>query len=193
MLTERQMLEAMLTQSANDIAYSLAVWDAGSIPAFVAKMNATAALVGATSSHYVDESGYDPGSVSTASDCLRVAAAAMTIPTFAEVVAMTSVTLPLVGTVPNIVTEIGSNGVVGIKSGYTSQAKGCMVLAAVADGGGPARAGAGRRAHPAGTATGGAYHHDDQAHHDHHQAEGDHHTHHARLPLPRRPPRRPCR
>ena len=43
-LTERQMLEALLTQSANDIAYSLAVWDAGTEPAFVAKMNAAGRL-----------------------------------------------------------------------------------------------------------------------------------------------------
>ena len=43
-LTERQMLEAMLTQSANDVAYSLAVWDAGSVAAFVVKMNALAAI-----------------------------------------------------------------------------------------------------------------------------------------------------
>jgi hypothetical protein len=120
----------MLTQSANDIAYSLAVWDAGSTQAFVPKMNAVAALLGATTTHYVDVSGYDPGSVSTAADCLRIAAAAMAIPAFAEVVAMKSVTLPVVGTLPNIVTEIGSNGVIGIKSGYTSKAKGCMVLAA---------------------------------------------------------------
>jgi D-alanyl-D-alanine carboxypeptidase (penicillin-binding protein 5/6) len=129
-LTERQMLEAMLTQSANDMAYSLAVWDAGTLPAFVAKMNAMAVALGATSTHYVDASGYDPGSVSTAADCLRIAAAGMADPTFAEVVGMKSVTLPLVGTVPNIVTEIGSNNVVGIKSGYTSEAGGCMVLAA---------------------------------------------------------------
>ncbi len=129
-LTERQMLEAMLTQSANDIAYSLALWDAGTLPAFVAKMNATAARLGATASHYVDASGYDPGSVSTAADCLRIAAAAMAVPTFAEVVGMSSVTLPLVGTEPNIVTEIGSHNVVGIKSGYSSEAKACMVLAA---------------------------------------------------------------
>ncbi len=129
-LTERQMLEALLTQSANDIAYSLAVWDSGSIPAFVAKMNALAASLGAGSTHYVDASGYDPQSVSTAADCLRIAAAAMQVPTFAEVVGMSQVTLPLIGTVPNIVTEIGSNGVVGIKSGYTSEARGCMVLAA---------------------------------------------------------------
>jgi serine-type D-Ala-D-Ala carboxypeptidase (penicillin-binding protein 5/6) len=128
-LSERQMLEALLTQSANDIAYSLAVWDAGSEPAFVTKMNALAASLGATHTHYVDSSGYLPQSVSTAADCLRIAAAGMSIPSFAQIVGMSSVSLPLVGTAPNIVTEIGANGVVGIKSGYTSEAGGCMVLA----------------------------------------------------------------
>lgn len=128
-LTERQMLEALLTQSANDIAYGLAVWDAGTEPAFVVKMNAMAASLGATSSHFVDASGYDPHSVSTAADCLRIASAGMADPAFAEVVAMPTVTLPLVGTVHNIVSEVGSNGVVGIKSGYTSEAGGCLVLA----------------------------------------------------------------
>ena len=131
MLSERQMLEALLTQSANDIAYSLAVWDAGSEPAFVAKMNALAVALGATHTHYVDSSGYLPQSVSTAADCLRIAAAGMAIPTFAEVVGMSTVSLPLVGTAHNIVTEIGTNGVIGVKSGYTSQAVGCMVLAAM--------------------------------------------------------------
>ena len=129
-VTERQMLEALLTQSANDIAFSLAMWDAGSIPAFVAKMNAFAVSLGTTATHYVDASGYDPRSVSSASDVLRVASAGMAIPTFAEVVAMPSVTLPLVGTLHNIVSEVGTNGVVGIKSGYTSVAGACMVLAA---------------------------------------------------------------
>ncbi len=129
-LTERQMLEALLTQSANDIAYALAVWDAGTEPAFVAKMNAAAASVGADSTHFVDASGYDPHSVSTAADCLRIAAAGMANPTFAAVVGMTTISIPLVGTVHNLVTEIGSNGVVGVKSGYTSYAGGCMVLAA---------------------------------------------------------------
>ena len=129
-LTELQMLEAMLTQSANDMAYSLAIWDAGSIPAFVVKMNTLAASLGATSSHYVDASGYDPGSQSTASDVLRVAAAGMLDPTFAQVVGMSSITFPGVGTLPNVVSEIGSNGVIGIKSGYTSEAGGCLVLAA---------------------------------------------------------------
>jgi D-alanyl-D-alanine carboxypeptidase (penicillin-binding protein 5/6) len=128
-LTEREMLEGLLALSANNLADTLAIWDAGSEAAFVVKMNALAASLGMTDTHYVDDSGVDPGSVSSAADVLKVAAAGMAIPTFAEVVAMPSVTLPLIGTQPNLVTEIGSFGVVGIKSGYTSEAGGCMVLA----------------------------------------------------------------
>jgi serine-type D-Ala-D-Ala carboxypeptidase (penicillin-binding protein 5/6) len=129
-LTERQMLEALLIQSANDIAYSLAVWDAGSVPAFVAKMNALAAALGATHSTFVDASGYDSRSVSSAGDVLLTAAAGMAIPTFAEIVALPSVTFPLAGTLHNVVSEVGANGVVGIKSGYTWDAGACLVLAA---------------------------------------------------------------
>ena len=39
-VTQYQMLQALLLPSGNNIADMLAVWDAGSIPAFVAKMNA---------------------------------------------------------------------------------------------------------------------------------------------------------
>ncbi len=128
-LTELQLLEALLNQSADDAAYTLAVWDAGSQVAFVAKMNALAASLGAVHSNYVDASGFDPHSVSTAADTLRIAAAGMAIPIFASVAGMATVTLPGVGTVHNIVSEIGTDGIVGVKSGYTSQASGCMVLA----------------------------------------------------------------
>jgi hypothetical protein len=129
-LTERQMLEALLTRSANDIAFSLAVWDAGSLEAFVVKMNALAASLGATNTHYVDVSGFDSHSMSSAADVLKLAADGMTIPTFAEVVALPKVTLPLVGNLNNIVPEVGTGGVIGIKSGYTFDAGACMVLAA---------------------------------------------------------------
>ncbi|MGD0881226.1 MAG: hypothetical protein ABSB09_06645 [Acidimicrobiales bacterium] len=128
-LTELQLLEALLVQSANDAAYTLAAWDAGSQQVFVDKMNALALSLGAAHSHYVDTSGFDPGSVSTAADTLRIAAAGMVIPTFAKVAGMPRVNLPWVGDVPNIVTAIGTDGIVGVKSGYTSQAEGCMVLA----------------------------------------------------------------
>ncbi len=128
--TERQMLEGLLLASANDMAFSLAMWDAGSIPAFVAKMNALATSLGTTNTHYVDASGYEPASVSSAADVLKVATAGMAIPTFAEIVALPQATLPVVGTVHNVVTEVGANGIIGVKSGYTSEAGACLVLAA---------------------------------------------------------------
>ena len=129
-VTELQLLQALVVQSANDAAYTLAAWDAGSQQAFVAKLNALSTSLGADHSHYVDASGFDPGTVSTAADVLRVAAAAMAIPTFASVADMPTANLPGVGTVHNIVTAVGTDGIVGVKSGYTSQASGCMVLAA---------------------------------------------------------------
>jgi hypothetical protein len=128
-LTERQMLEGLLNQSANNLAYSLAVWDAGSLAAFVVKMNGLATSLGMTATHYADASGYQPQTVSSAVDVLKVAAVGMAIPTFAEVAGLTTITLPIIGTVHNIVAEIGSNGVVGVKSGFTTAAGGCMVLA----------------------------------------------------------------
>jgi serine-type D-Ala-D-Ala carboxypeptidase (penicillin-binding protein 5/6) len=128
-ISELQLLEALFVQSANDAAYTLAEWDAGSQQAFVAKMNALASSLGAVHSHYVDASGFDPRSVSTAADTLRIAAAGMAIPTFAHVAGMPRADLQGVGMVNNIVTKIGSDGIIGVKSGYTSQASGCMVLA----------------------------------------------------------------
>ena len=72
-MTERQLLGAMLVHSANDLAYSVASWDAGSLAAFVAKMNAAAAALDMTQTHYADASGYTPQSVSTPADLLKVA------------------------------------------------------------------------------------------------------------------------
>jgi D-alanyl-D-alanine carboxypeptidase (penicillin-binding protein 5/6) len=128
-LTEYQMLEGLLVHSANDLAYALACWDAGSLPAFVAKMNATAALLGMRSTHFADASGFSASSVSTASDLLKVAAAAMTDPVFAQIVSMPAVSLPLAGVVASYTPLLGSTGVVGVKSGFTSAAGGGDILA----------------------------------------------------------------
>ncbi|HLI73869.1 MAG TPA: hypothetical protein VKU86_08315 [Acidimicrobiales bacterium] len=129
-LTERQLLDGLLVHSANNFADVLAKWDVGSIPAFVTKMNATAAALGMAATHYVDASGLDDHTVSTAADQLRVAAAAMAIPTFAAVVAQPTVTFPIAGPLQNYVTAVGTDGVVGVKSGFTQAAMGCLVLAA---------------------------------------------------------------
>jgi D-alanyl-D-alanine carboxypeptidase (penicillin-binding protein 5/6) len=128
-LSERQLLNGLLVHSANNLADVLAKWDAGSLPAFVAKMNATAAALGMAHTHYADVSGLDPGTTGTAGDELLVTQAAMDIPTFAAAVAQPSVTLPIAGVLYNYVSSVGTDGVVGVKSGFTQLAMGCLVLA----------------------------------------------------------------
>lgn len=128
--TERQLLDGLIVHSANDFADSLARYDAGSISAFVAKMNATAAVLGMTQTHYTDPSGIDSGDVSTASDQLRLADQAMALPAFAAVAAQPAVTFAGVGILANYLPAVGTDGVVGVKSGFTQAAMGCVVVAA---------------------------------------------------------------
>ncbi len=128
-LTEYQMLEGLLVHSANDLAYALAAWDAGSVSAFVAKMNAVASALGMRSTHFADASGFAAASKSTAADMLEVTAAAMSDPVFDRIVTMQAVTLPIAGTVSTYTPMLGTPGVVGVKSGFTTAAGGCDVLA----------------------------------------------------------------
>lgn len=129
-LTERQLLNGLLVHSANNFADALANWDAGNVGAFVARMNAMAVTLGMHNTHYADPNGLSAQSVSSAADQLRVAVKAMSLPTFAAVVSQTSIILPIAGIIPNYVNSIGSDGIIGVKSGFTQAAMGCLVLAA---------------------------------------------------------------
>jgi D-alanyl-D-alanine carboxypeptidase (penicillin-binding protein 5/6) len=63
-LTERQLLEALLIPSGNNIAQILATEVAGSEPRFIAEMNAEARALGMEHTTYTDPSGFDPSTVS---------------------------------------------------------------------------------------------------------------------------------
>ena len=82
-------------------------------------------------SHFADASGVDPSSMSTPADLLKVAALDMGNPAFASMVQMTSVTLPVAGTISTYTPLLGLQGVIGVKSGFTTAAGGCDVLAVV--------------------------------------------------------------
>lgn len=129
-LSERQALEAALIPSADNVIKLLAQWDAGSQAAFVAKMNAEAARLGLTSTHYADASGVDPATVSTASDQLRVAEIAMQNPVLAQIVSMPQVVLPVAGLQYNVNGELGKGGIVGVKTGWVPQGGASFVFAA---------------------------------------------------------------
>ena len=130
-LTEQQVLGGLMVHSADNYADLLARWDAGSIPAFVAEMNADATRLGMLHSHFADPSGVDPGSQSTASDLLKVAAPDMANAALASMVKMPSITLPVAGTISTYTPLLGLQGIIGVKSGFTTAAGGCDVLAVI--------------------------------------------------------------
>ncbi|MFK3984630.1 D-alanyl-D-alanine carboxypeptidase family protein [Micromonospora sp. NPDC050397] len=128
--TQREALQAVLLPSANNMARILAAWDAGSVAAFVAKMNAMATGLGMRNTRYTDPAGLAPDTVSTAVDQVILTRRAMALPAFAEIVAQSKATLPVAGTVNNYNDLLGRDGVVGVKTGSTDQAGGCFVFAA---------------------------------------------------------------
>jgi D-alanyl-D-alanine carboxypeptidase (penicillin-binding protein 5/6) len=125
-LTERQLLEALLIPSGNNIAQTLAAQIAGSQTRFVAEMNAQARALGMYHTIYTDPSGFDPGTVSTAADQLRVFERAMRFSVFRQTVSMASVTLPVAGTVTNF-NPLIADGYAG-KTGSDSAADGCLAF-----------------------------------------------------------------
>ena len=129
-LTERQALEGLLLPSGNNAAALLAAWDAGSQRAFVARMNATARALGLTDTHYTGASGFAASTVSTAADQVRLAEVAFRLPVFRQIVGLPVVTLPVAGRQYNVDALVGTDGIVGIKTGTTSAAGGCFVFAA---------------------------------------------------------------
>jgi serine-type D-Ala-D-Ala carboxypeptidase (penicillin-binding protein 5/6) len=125
-LTERQLLQALLIPSGNNIARMLATGVAGSETRFIAEMNAEARTLGMDHTIYTDPSGFDPSTVSTAADQLRVFEQAIRFPIFRQIVSMASVTLPVAGTLTNY-NPLIAEGYAG-KTGSDSAAGGCLAF-----------------------------------------------------------------
>ena len=130
-LTELEALEALLLPSANNMAVVLARFSAGSVDAFVDRMNEAAAGLGMTGTHYTEPSGIDAATVSTAADQLVLFTAALADPVLASVTGTTTATLPVAGTVTNTDTLLGRDGFTAGKTGSHAAAGGCLVFRAV--------------------------------------------------------------
>jgi serine-type D-Ala-D-Ala carboxypeptidase (penicillin-binding protein 5/6) len=125
-LSERQLLEALLIPSGNNIAPMLATLVAGTETRFVSEMNAQARALGMGHTIYTDPSGFASSTVSTAADQLRAFQAAMRFPVFRQIVSMPSVTLPVAGMATNFDPLI-AEGYAG-KTGSDSAAGGCLAF-----------------------------------------------------------------
>jgi serine-type D-Ala-D-Ala carboxypeptidase (penicillin-binding protein 5/6) len=144
-LTARQLLEALLLQSGCDAAYVLAMTYGPGMPAFLAKMNAKAAQLGMTQTHFTSPDGLpyptEHSTYSTPADLLRLGMAAMKLRVFRAIVGQRFYhtarrkghhhaywwdnTNGLIGTY---------RGADGIKTGYTDAAKHCLLFEAVRHG-----------------------------------------------------------
>ncbi|WLW54288.1 D-alanyl-D-alanine carboxypeptidase [Streptomyces sp. YU58] len=132
-ISQREALESILIASANNVARLLARWDAGSEKAFVKKMNDAAADLGMKNTTYTDPSGLNNTTVSTAVDQVKLGKKAMEYPAFREVAAMMSYIDYKGQKHDNWNRLVGSNNVVGIKTGTTTSALGNLVFAAKKD------------------------------------------------------------
>jgi D-alanyl-D-alanine carboxypeptidase (penicillin-binding protein 5/6) len=115
--TERELLEIMLIDSANNYATTLATWAFGSTDAYLAAAQAWLAKNGLSSITVVDTSGLDPGSTGAVGDIVRLGELALENPVMAEIVGTKSIEIHDIGTVENTNGLIGHEGIDGIKTG----------------------------------------------------------------------------
>ena len=129
-LSERDVLLALLLPSANNLAETLARWVSGGRDAFVARLNATALRLGMSHTHFDDPSGFSDQTVSTAADLVRLGRAALAVPALAELVHTPSASLPDGTALTNLDALLTSvPGWLGIKTGETRLAGGCLLFA----------------------------------------------------------------
>jgi D-alanyl-D-alanine carboxypeptidase len=138
-LTARDLLRALLLQSANDAAVALAEHVAGSVEAFVDDMNERAQQLRMRDTEFRSPSGLDDSGHSTARDLLRLASEAFLNPTFAAITATHVATVPAPVGEPRRLQNRNAllwlyDGAFGGKTGYTAAAGFCLVAAAERDG-----------------------------------------------------------
>lgn len=146
-LTLRDLLYGLMLPSGDDAAVAIADDIAGSVPNFVTIMNLEAQRLHLYQTHYANADGLEVtdshGNIlsgvhyTTAYDLVRLARYAMSIPLFAQVVSTEHYTVPATASNrPYKWTNINNllynyKGTIGIKTGWTPQAGGCLVFAAL--------------------------------------------------------------
>jgi serine-type D-Ala-D-Ala carboxypeptidase (penicillin-binding protein 5/6) len=143
-LTVQELLEALLLPSGADAAYTLANAYGPGLNAFIARMNATAARMGMTHTHFTSPDGLpyptETSTYSTPSDLLKLGLAAMRSAVIRSIVDQRFYNLPKG---PghhqywwdNTNDLIGSyKGAIGLKTGYTDDAGHCLLFEAIRNG-----------------------------------------------------------
>ena len=139
--TVDQLLHIMLVMSAADAAYALANAYGPGLPAFIAKMNAEAAQLGLTHTHFTSPDGLpyptETSTYSTPAELVRLGEIAMSYQEFRSIVGLHYYNLPK-GDGHSAYSFTSSNelighypGVIGIKTGFTDAAGHTLLFEAV--------------------------------------------------------------
>lgn len=139
-LPVRDLLYALILQSANDAAIALADHVAGSQGRFVAMMNSRARRLGMLDTHFRSPNGLDDRGYSSAADLVKLTRTAYaSSPLFGKIATTRYYEIP---TPEGPARQIQNRnvllwlypGTIGVKTGYTSRAGYCVVAAAERDG-----------------------------------------------------------
>jgi serine-type D-Ala-D-Ala carboxypeptidase (penicillin-binding protein 5/6) len=134
-VTPRKMLAAALIASANDAANALAVHAAGSLPKFVVRMNAEAARLGLSDTHYSNPSGiFDQGNHSSAWDVADLSRHVLEKPLLRRLVARRAYQSGNDLFVSRNRLLWSYHGAIGVKTGSTTAAGNCLAVAAARHG-----------------------------------------------------------
>jgi D-alanyl-D-alanine carboxypeptidase (penicillin-binding protein 5/6) len=129
-LTQYQALQMMLIASANNIADTMVARIFGSREAYTLYAQAMVQRMGLSRTVIADASGFSPNTVSTPSELVAIGIAALKNPVITEIVSQPQALIPGVGVITNTNELLGTDGVVGIKTGTTNQAGSCLLFAA---------------------------------------------------------------
>jgi len=129
-LTQYQALQRMLIASDNTVADILAERIFGSKEAYLLYVRNMLQRMGFSRTIVADASGFDEATVSTPSELVAIGIAALKNPVIARIVAQQQARIPVAGTIKNTNQLLGTNGIIGIKTGTTSKAGSCLLFAA---------------------------------------------------------------
>ena len=140
-LTMKQLLYALMLQSANDAATAIAYEVGGNIEGFAQLMNKKAEELGLKDTHFTNPHGlFDDEHYTTAYDLALITRYALENPTFREIVSTQKTIIPLNnGEGSRVLVNHNKllrsyDGCIGVKTGFTKKTGRCLVTAAEKEG-----------------------------------------------------------
>ncbi len=136
----RDLVTAMLVNSANDACLAVALHIGGDEARFVSMMNERAKTLALSDTHFANPCGFDaPGHYSTAADLARLTAHALQVPAISMMVRTVTRDIATIDGSRQIALQTTNEllldpEVTGVKTGYTSKAGRCLIASMFKDG-----------------------------------------------------------